>query len=80
MPLTLEASKRQYSCRRQSYNMLLEKTRILNSKYKPESHSFVADVAVISLDMYNDASRLIDSNFDGEYITFLKWKSTLRRL
>ena len=25
-----------------------------------------ADVAVISLDMYNDASRLIDSNFDGE--------------
>ena len=27
-----------------------------------------ADVAVISLDMYNDASRLIDSNFDGEYL------------
>lgn len=37
-------------------------------------------MAVISLDMYNDASRLIDSNFDGEYITTLRWKLTLRRL
>lgn len=25
-----------------------------------------ADVAVLSLDMYNDSSRLIDSNYDGE--------------
>ena len=26
-----------------------------------------ADTALISMDMYNDASRLIDSNFDGEW-------------
>ena len=33
----------------------------------------VADVAVISLDMYNDASRLIDSNFDGESTQDSDW-------
>ena len=27
--------------------------------------SLCADIALISMDMYNDASRLIDSNFDG---------------
>lgn len=26
----------------------------------------LAGTAIISMDMYNDASRLIDSNFDGE--------------
>lgn len=39
------------------------------SVFSEKVSAFIPDVAVISLDMYNDASRLIDSNFDDPRLT-----------
>lgn len=40
--------------------------------------NFLPSVAVISMDNYNDASRIVDGNFDGEnsiFILFVSWRS-----
>lgn len=33
--------------------------------------NFMPNVAVISMDNYNDSSRIVDGNFDGKFITLL---------
>lgn len=41
--------------------------RCLSSPATDYAAVFVAGCAVLSMDMYNDGSRVIDSNFDGAY-------------